>query len=48
MTYTEVLTILLRHWREVMNITGKELNLAPETFRLQHLLEANLLPKAEV
>lgn len=30
-----------------MNVSGVELNLAPETFRLQHLLEANLLAKAE-
>ena len=30
-----------------MDITGKEINLAPDVFKLQHLLEANLLPKAE-
>ena len=30
-----------------MDITGKELNLAPEVFKLQHLLDANLLPKSE-
>lgn len=28
-------------------MTGVELNLAPETFKLQHLLDANLLAKAE-
>ena len=36
-----------RHWKEVMNETGVELNLLPETFKLQHLLDANLLAKAE-
>ena len=30
-----------------MRITGKELNLAEETFRLQQLLDAKLLPCAE-
>lgn len=29
-----------------MNATGVELNLAPETFKLQHLLDANMLAKA--
>ena len=30
-----------------MNVTEVELNLAPEAFRLQHLLDTNLLAKAE-
>lgn len=36
-----------RHWKEVMDITGKDFNLASDVFKLQHLLDANLLPKAE-
>ena len=30
-----------------MTVTGVELNLAPETFKLQHLLDADMLAKAE-
>ncbi len=30
-----------------MTVTGVELNLAPETFKLQHLLDSNLLAKGE-
>jgi hypothetical protein len=32
-----------RHWRALMAITGKELSLAEDVFKLQHLLECNLL-----
>ncbi|DBA69380.1 TPA: Dynein gamma chain, flagellar outer arm [Trebouxia sp. C0005] len=32
-----------RHWKEVMRITGKELNLAEDVFKLQHLLDCKLL-----
>ncbi|KIZ06068.1 Dynein gamma chain, flagellar outer arm [Monoraphidium neglectum] len=32
-----------RHWRTVMAITGKELSLAEDVFKLQHLLECGLL-----
>lgn len=32
-----------RHWRAIMAITGKELNLAEDVFKLQHLLDCNLL-----
>lgn len=32
-----------RHWKEVMRITGKELNLAEDVFKLQHLLDCHLL-----
>lgn len=32
-----------RHWRELMVITGRELNLAQDALKLQHLLDANLL-----
>lgn len=32
-----------RHWRAVMAITGKDLVLAEDVFKLQHLLECNLL-----
>ena len=40
-----MLTLILecRHWKEVMRITGRELDLTPETFKLQHLLNAKLL-----
>ena len=31
-----------RHWKEVMRITGVELNTAEDVFKLQHLLEAHL------
>ena len=36
-----------RHWKEVMRISGHELDLAPETFKLQHLLNAKLLAHKE-
>ncbi|KAK9865923.1 hypothetical protein WJX84_001850 [Apatococcus fuscideae] len=32
-----------RHWQEVMRVTGKELKLADDTFKLQHLLDCHLL-----
>lgn len=32
-----------RHWRAIMAITGKDLVLAEDVFKLQHLLECNLL-----
>jgi len=32
-----------RHWEEVMRITGGELNLAEDVFKLQHLLDCNIL-----
>jgi len=34
-----------RHWKELQNITVKELNLAEDVFKLQHLLDANLLAR---
>lgn len=34
---------MCRHWKEVMRITGKELNLAEDAFKLQHLLDCKLL-----
>ncbi len=37
------MTALYRHWKEVMRITGKELNLAEDVFKLQHLLDCKLL-----
>ncbi len=32
-----------RHWLEVMTITGHNLNLAEDVFKLQHLLDCNIL-----
>ena len=32
-----------RHWKELMQITGTQLDLTPEVFRLQHLLNAKLI-----
>jgi hypothetical protein len=32
-----------RHWAEVMHITGHQLALAEDVFKLQHLLDCNLL-----
>lgn len=32
-----------RHWRGVMAAAGRELNLAEDAFKLQHLLECDLL-----
>ena len=32
-----------RHWRAVMAITGRELSLAEDVFKLQHLLDCGLL-----
>lgn len=36
-----------RHWKEVMRVTGRELNLAEDAFKLQHLLDCKLLSKRE-
>eukprot|EP00884_Botryococcus_braunii_P007425 jgi/Botrbrau1/16684/Bobra.0317s0002.1 len=36
-----------RHWKEVMRITGKELNLAEDSFKLGHLLDCKLLKYRE-
>jgi dynein heavy chain len=36
-----------RHWQQVMQITGKQLNLAEDVFKLQHLLDANILGVSE-
>ncbi|GFR42148.1 hypothetical protein Agub_g3000 [Astrephomene gubernaculifera] len=36
-----------RHWKDVMHITGHELNLAEDVFKLQHLLDSNLLAYRE-
>mmetsp|Transcript_5388 Transcript_5388/g.12712 ORF Transcript_5388/g.12712 Transcript_5388/m.12712 type:complete len:4322 (-) Transcript_5388:507-13472(-) len=36
-----------RHWEEIMSVTGAELNLAEDVFKLQHLLDANLLRHRE-
>ena len=36
-----------RHWQQMMAITGKQLNLAEDAFRLQHLLDCDLLKHAE-
>ena len=36
-----------RHWQEVMKITGKQMNLAEDIFKLQSLLEADLLAHRE-
>ena len=32
-----------RHWEAVMTVTGKEFNLSDDVFKLQHLLDADLL-----
>ncbi|CAD7698753.1 unnamed protein product [Ostreobium quekettii] len=32
-----------RHWTDIMKITGKELNLAEDVFKLQHILDCNIL-----
>ena len=32
-----------RHWEEVMRVTGGQLNLAEDVFKLQHLLDCNVL-----
>lgn len=34
-----------RHWAELQAITGRQLNLAEDAFKLQHLLDANLLAR---
>lgn len=34
-----------RHWAELQAITGCKLNLAEDAFKLQHLLDANLLAR---
>ena len=36
-----------RHWRALMDLAGVELDMAEDTFKLQHLIDANLLPKQE-
>ena len=36
-------TTVRRHWKELMQITGVQLDLTPEVFRLQHLLDAKLM-----
>lgn len=36
-----------RHWEEIMRICGVELNLAEDHFKLQHLLDCNLLRHRE-
>ncbi len=36
-----------RHWAEVMRITGHDLNLAEDVFKLQHLLDCNILKYRE-
>jgi len=38
---------LYRHWAEVMRVTGAELNLADDTFKLAHLLACGLLAHHE-
>lgn len=38
-----IVLVCSRHWKEVMRITGKELNLAEDVFKLQHLLDCKLL-----
>eukprot|EP00878_Enallax_costatus_P041459 GHUV01048245.1.p1 GENE.GHUV01048245.1~~GHUV01048245.1.p1 ORF type:complete len:369 (+),score=142.53 GHUV01048245.1:96-1202(+) len=32
-----------RHWKQLMQVTGKELQLADDVFKLQHLLDCNIL-----
>jgi len=34
-----------RHWKEVMRISARELNLAEDAFKLQHLLDCKLLTR---
>ena len=36
-----------RHWKEVMRVTGTELNTAEDVMRLQHLLDAQLVDHQE-
>uniref|UniRef100_A0A383W453 AAA+ ATPase domain-containing protein n=1 Tax=Tetradesmus obliquus TaxID=3088 RepID=A0A383W453_TETOB len=36
-----------RHWRALMQITGKELQLADDVFKLQHLLDCHILQHRE-
>eukprot|EP00976_Prorocentrum_cordatum_P089032 1187583-Prorocentrum_minimum.AAC.1 len=36
-----------RHWQEVMTVTGKTFNLSEDVFKLQHLLDADLLARYE-
>eukprot|EP00955_Chlamydomonas_euryale_P103513 365498-Chlamydomonas_euryale.AAC.1 len=36
-----------RHWAEVQKITGHDLNLAEDVFKLQHLLDCNILQYQE-
>jgi dynein heavy chain len=36
-----------RHWQQLMQITGVQLNLAEDVFKLQHLMDANLLKVSE-
>ena len=36
-----------RHWQEIMRITGHQLNLQEDVFKMQHLLDANMLANQE-
>lgn len=40
-------SIMPRHWNQVMEVCGKEINLDPEVMKLQHLLGLGILEKAE-
>lgn len=35
--------VVCRHWKELMQITARQLNLAEDVFKLQHLLDAGML-----
>eukprot|EP00392_Amoebophrya_sp_AT5.2_P000469 g470.t1 len=35
-------SIMARHWKQVMELTGKELSVESDTFKLQSLIDANL------
>jgi len=37
-----------RHWKEVFEVTGQELSMDPETFKVGDLLQADLLTHAEI
>ena len=37
------LNLSCRHWKELMQVTGRQLNLAEDVFKLQHLLDLPLL-----
>eukprot|EP00798_Chlamydomonas_sp_ICE-L_P031303 gene31303-6451_t len=36
-----------RHWKEIMDVTGHDLNLAEDVFKLQHLLDCHILTHQE-